>query len=174
MGHRGQRSARILGHGSAALGLTRILLEEPPPARRGGHESHPWDPGGANPPKPQGAGGLAVGPGPLLTIAKPVAVAGLVEGAAGAAHRGQEGARRASAATARAGESDPGSRAKRSRGTNSFNSERLAPALQSASAQRSAGWGRAPGEGGEPLVGRRCQGGDSGDAEEDRDKKGAR
>lgn len=60
--------------------------------------------------------------------------------------------------------------------------------LQSASAQRSsgwgraplrgrartAGWGRAPGEGSEPLVGRRCQGGDSGDAEEDKDKKGAR
>lgn len=92
-----------------------------------------------------------MGPGPLLTVAKPVAVAGLVEGAAGAAHRGQEGARRASAATARPGESEPGSRAKRSRGTNSFNSERLAPALQSASAQRSAGSGRAPLGGGAHL-----------------------
>lgn len=30
-------------------------------------------------------------PGPLLTAAEPVAVAGLVEGAAGAAHRGQKG-----------------------------------------------------------------------------------
>ena len=72
---------------------------------------------------------MAVGPGPLLTAAKPVAVAGLVEGAAGAAHRGQEDARRASAATARAGDPELGSRAKRSRGTSSFNSKRPAPAL---------------------------------------------
>lgn len=109
------RDGCTMGRGSASPRLTRILREEPPPARRGGHESHPSDPREAKPPKPQGAGGVAVGPGPLLTAAKPVAVAGLVEGAAGAAHRGQEGARRASAATARAGDPEPGPRAKRSR-----------------------------------------------------------
>ena len=86
---------RILGHSSAAPGSTRILREELPPAGPPGHETHLTDTRGANDPKPEARAG--VGPGPLLTGAGPAAIAGLVEGAAGAAHRGQEGARRASA-----------------------------------------------------------------------------
>lgn len=144
-GARGNR--RILGHSSAAPGSTRILREELPPAGPPGHETHLTDTRGANDPKPEARAG--VGPGPLLTAAGPDAVAGLVEGAAGAAHRGQEGARRASLAacpsSARAWVPESGSRANRCLSTSSSDFARPLPRLQSASLERKAS--RSLGEG---------------------------
>ncbi|KAK2500487.1 hypothetical protein MC885_012279 [Smutsia gigantea] len=76
-----------------AQGSTPNLKEEEPASRREGADASrtfltPRAPADPNPEARSG-----VGPGPLLTAAKPAAVAGLVEGAAGAAHRGPEGGR---------------------------------------------------------------------------------